>query len=76
MSKVSVEWDIYAVNVDPKIVSDVRGFLDKAAADAIEADDPEVFHDAALKFASFGAADTEPRAQFHELWESVRADKA
>lgn len=73
VKSISIEWDLYWIEVDNGNVSKSRmslinKFLTTAAVDALEAHDPNIWYKESEKWADYGAADSEPRWQFEKLW--------
>jgi hypothetical protein len=73
VKNLDIKWDIYWTMEDDgpeyaKALNDANQTLTNWAIVALERRDPEYFYKTAENLASLGAADSEPRGQFADLW--------
>ncbi len=73
---LDITWQLYwsMGDNDPEIGRKLRkanDYLTKAAIRAIEEQEPTLFWQSSEYWADFGAADSEPRGQFADLWKEA-----
>lgn len=76
VKNLDIRWDLYWIygEGDPakqNALERANRRLTKAAIRAIEDQEPSIFWAASEYDADFGAADTEPRSQFADLWDEA-----
>lgn len=71
-----IHWDLYWImgGDDPAMqrkLLKANDYLTRAAIRAIEEQEPTLWYQSSEYWADFGAADTEPRWQFAQLWKEA-----